>query len=214
MTYHVRDIARAALAAYHEGTLCARNGDRLHYISDECLTRCAVGAGLSEEDAWRLQKHPSYHIDILVEQGVIDIQGDVASLRRLQVLHDREAFADFLTLAYELAELVPLSKVRELIAEAEPDLTDMCRVGVPHCGAPGCIMGWARADGPFEEAYPALGLTRTQGDNLSLGNLSPYEISQLKITKAEVLTALDSLLEDPKREMPAWPKRVIEALRS
>ena len=107
-----------------------------------------------------------------------------------------------------------LKQVRDLIAAAEPELTDMARVGEPTCGTPGCIMGWAQSlspelrDAEFPELYEALGLTVEQGDNLSLGLCCTPEISAQDITKDEVLAAIDSLIFDPTRTMPAWPSRV------
>jgi hypothetical protein len=112
-----------------------------------------------------------------------------------------------------------LKLVRDLIAAAEPELTDMARVGAPTCGSPGCIMGWAQSLSPelheaeFPELYEALGLRPEQGNNLSLGLCCIPEISALDITKDEVLRAIDSVLENPDRTMPAWPTRVRRLLR-
>lgn len=107
-----------------------------------------------------------------------------------------------------------LQRVRDLIAAAPDDMTDMAQVGDPTCGTPGCIIGWAKSlspelhDAEFPELFKALGLTVEQGDNLSLGMAPTPEISALDITKDEVLAAIDSLLEDPHRITPQWPKRV------
>lgn len=112
-----------------------------------------------------------------------------------------------------------LQTVRDLIAAAEPELTDMSMVGNPPCGTPGCIMGWAQSlspelhDAEFLELYEALGLTVEQGDNLSLGMCCTPEISAQDITKDEVLAAIDSLIFNPTRIMPAWPSRVRSLLR-
>ena len=112
-----------------------------------------------------------------------------------------------------------LQTVRDLIAAAEPELTDMAQVGAPGCGTPGCIIGWAKSlspelhDAEFPELFKTLGLTVEQGDNLSLGLCCTPEISAQDITKEEVLRAIDSLIENPDRVMPAWPSRVRSLLR-
>ena len=57
-----------------------------------------------------------------------------------------------------------LQTVRDLIAAAEPELTDMAQVGAPGCGTPGCIIGWAKSlspelhDAEFPELFKTLGL--------------------------------------------------------
>lgn len=113
-----------------------------------------------------------------------------------------------------------LQRVRDVIADAPDDLLDMATTGHPSCGSPGCIVGWALTLFPnkagveeeFQHIYDKLDLTREQGDNLSLATGSWLSINSLAITKDEVLTAIDSLLVDPARVMPAWPKRVQNAL--
>ena len=107
-----------------------------------------------------------------------------------------------------------LKLVRDRIAEAPERLLDMSETGMPHCGTPGCIIGWAQSLKPelvganFNVIYGALGLDEEQGNNLSLGLAPTQLIAQNNITKAEVLTAIDSLLADPTRVMPKWPARV------
>jgi hypothetical protein len=107
-----------------------------------------------------------------------------------------------------------LKLVRDRIAEAPEHMTDMSTTGMPACGSPGCIIGWAQSlspelvGAPFHTIYAALGLDEEQGNNLSLGLAPTPLIAQNHITKDEVLTAIDSLLVDPTRVMPKWPNRV------
>lgn len=110
-----------------------------------------------------------------------------------------------------------LKKVRRLIEIAEPDMIDMARLGRPSCGTPGCIAGWALVAagdpyGSFHDARRFLNMGMEQSDNLFIGTMAERHIECLKITKDEVLTAVDSLIADPERVMPAWPDRVVEAM--
>lgn len=117
-----------------------------------------------------------------------------------------------------------LQRVREVIAAAPEEMIDMSVTGNPGCGSPGCIVGWAltlfplpadtQLEDMFIETYEVLGLNKDQGDNLTLALLPIPLLAQQEITKAEVLTAIDSLLVDPERVMPEWPERVVTTIEN
>lgn len=115
-----------------------------------------------------------------------------------------------------------LQTLRDTIAHAEPDMVDMAVLGMPQCGSPGCIVGWAGAilypqgmapypPDLFSEVYDQLGINKLTGDAMSLGNMGHRDIHDLRITKSEVLACLDNLIAEGR---VAWPRRVATALYS
>ena len=105
-----------------------------------------------------------------------------------------------------------IQHVRDVIAAAPATMTDMSKRGQPStgtsCGTPGCIVGWVNhlyppapvtAGAPsidyFRDAYAQLDLSFAQGQSLSLGAYSTWEIRQAEIPRRAVLSVLDHLIE-------------------
>jgi hypothetical protein len=105
-----------------------------------------------------------------------------------------------------------LSRVRAAMAAAPENLIDMAEYGNPACGTAGCIAGWtcavadkAGAPTPSYVARGWLDLESTPARLLFLDFVTTDELISLQLTKAEVLTAIDSLLDGA--EEPEWPER-------
>lgn len=107
-----------------------------------------------------------------------------------------------------------LRLVRRFIHIAEPSLVDMSDVGAPGCGTPGCIIGWALyasgnpSCGDWKAARNFMDLEPKLFDRLTLANFADCEIARHRLTKQDVLTAIDSVLANPNIVMPNWPPAV------
>lgn len=102
-TLDAAKIAAASLTAYALGTLCAQrtfpsNYDGAHafYIKPELPdVRCAIGAGLTEEQAKAAEDRPAgigYSVVSLMDAGILPPAAtalDAEDLNLLQQLHDR-----------------------------------------------------------------------------------------------------------------------------
>ena len=115
-----------------------------------------------------------------------------------------------------------LTEVRAIMAIAPAGLINMADYGNPACGTPGCIAGWTCTLAGVDldlgmhaaslNAREFLGLNRKTARHLFLDFLDVDSLDDLRITQAETLAAIDSLIAGAV--LPTWPARVENAIKA